>query len=75
MKVLVFVVLLFDVVTQIFSAEYKYQIKEFPALIDHFSYVDNRTFQLRYLINDTFLSDENSPILFYTGNEGIYWIT
>ncbi|CAO1439472.1 unnamed protein product [Diamesa hyperborea] len=70
MKVVVCIVLLFVLVTQISSAEFKYQIKEFPALIDHFSYVDNRTFQLRYLINDTYLSDENSPILFYTGNEG-----
>lgn len=72
MKVVVFVILVFALVTQTFSAEFKYQIKEFPALIDHFSFVNNKTFQLRYLINDTYLTDENSPILFYTGNEGIY---
>lgn len=71
MKVLLCFVLLSVIVTQICGAEFKYQIKEFPALIDHFSYVDNRTFQLRYLINDSYLSDENSPILFYTGNEGM----
>lgn len=47
-----------------------YQIKTFDTLLDHFNFVDNRTFSLRYLINNTYVGDEKSPILFYTGNEG-----
>ncbi len=44
--------------------------------IDHFSYANSKTFQLRYLIKDKFFNyDENSeeinfPIFFYCGNEG-----
>lgn len=49
---------------------YTYQIKTYETLLDHFNFVDNRTFSLRYLINNTFVGDEKSPILFYTGNEG-----
>ena len=49
---------------------YTYQTKTFETLLDHFNFVDNRTFSLRYLINNTFIQDERSPILFYTGNEG-----
>lgn len=54
-------------------AGFAYQTKTFEALVDHFSYVDNRTFSLRYLINNSYVgevSDRSSPILFYTGNEG-----
>lgn len=52
------------------DATYTYQIKTFETLLDHFNFVDNRTFSLRYLINNTFVADAKSPILFYTGNEG-----
>lgn len=63
------IVLLFG--TEVFCGqEYKYEIKQFDVLLDHFNYVDNRTFSLRYLINNTYVDDEKSPILFYTGNEG-----
>lgn len=37
--------------------------------IDHFSYSDNRTFNLRYLVNQTFWK-KGGPIFFYCGNEG-----
>ncbi|KAH7680249.1 prolyl carboxy peptidase-like protein, partial [Aphelenchoides avenae] len=37
--------------------------------VDHFSYTDSRTFQLRYLMNTTFYQP-GGPIFFYTGNEG-----
>jgi lysosomal Pro-X carboxypeptidase len=50
--------------------DYKYETKTFEVLLDHFNYVDNRTFSIRYLINSTYVDDEKSPILFYTGNEG-----
>lgn len=54
----------------IYGSTYSYQTKTFETLLDHFNFVDNRTFSLRYLINNTFIADEKSPILFYTGNEG-----
>lgn len=52
------------------SSTYKYQTKTFDVLLDHFNFVDNRTFSLRYLINNASEADSSSPILFYTGNEG-----
>lgn len=48
-----------------------YQTKYFEVLVDHFGFTANTTFKLRYLINDTFSSqNEKAPIFFYTGNEG-----
>lgn len=39
--------------------------------IDHFSFTNNATYKMRYLINDTYWDPENNaPIFFYTGNEG-----
>lgn len=52
------------------AGQYVYQTKTFEALLDHFSFVSNATFPLRYLINNSYVDDERSPILFYTGNEG-----
>uniref|UniRef100_U5ET05 Lysosomal Pro-X carboxypeptidase n=1 Tax=Corethrella appendiculata TaxID=1370023 RepID=U5ET05_9DIPT len=52
------------------SENYKYEIKFLDVPLDHFSYVNNTTFKLRYLINNTFAKDDTGPILFYTGNEG-----
>jgi len=37
--------------------------------VDHFSFANNDTFNMRYLINDTFWKP-GRPIFFYTGNEG-----
>lgn len=37
--------------------------------IDHFSYADHRTFELRYFINLDYYVP-GGPIFFYTGNEG-----
>lgn len=48
----------------------KYEIKTFDVLLDHFSFVQNKTFALRYLVNNTFSANDDSPIFFYTGNEG-----
>lgn len=71
MKALSFLVIAsFFVTTVICGSKYSYQTKTFDCLLDHFNFVDNRTFSLRYLINDTYKEDEKSPILFYTGNEG-----
>ncbi|XP_014479720.1 PREDICTED: lysosomal Pro-X carboxypeptidase isoform X2 [Dinoponera quadriceps] len=52
------------------DARYKYQIKTFDVRVDHFSFAIEDTFQLRYLINDTWGKEKNAPIFFYTGNEG-----
>ncbi|KPM05102.1 lysosomal Pro-X carboxypeptidase-like protein, partial [Sarcoptes scabiei] len=38
--------------------------------IDHFSYVNNETFQQRYIISDKYWNAISSPIFFYAGNEG-----
>lgn len=71
MKASSFLLILSGVLGAAFCATtYNYQVKTFPALLDHFNFVDNRTFSLRYLINNSFVADEKSPILFYTGNEG-----
>jgi lysosomal Pro-X carboxypeptidase len=52
------------------KCEFKYEIKTIETVLDHFTYIDNRTFSMRYLYNATFADDSKSPILFYTGNEG-----
>lgn len=49
---------------------FKYETKTIEILVDHFSFINNKTFSLRYLVNDSFVQDKKSPILFYTGNEG-----
>jgi len=50
---------------------YVYKTLYFDTLVDHFSFSSNATFKLRYFINDTYWSQKpNSPIFFYTGNEG-----
>jgi hypothetical protein len=39
--------------------------------VDHFSFANNATFRLRYLVNAThWRKHEGRPIFFYTGNEG-----
>lgn len=67
MRVLVALCIIF---TTSHAIDYKYETKTFDALLDHFSFVNNTTFKLRYLINETFVDNAESPILFYTGNEG-----
>lgn len=52
--------------SKIFSALRK-MIFLFWLLI--FSFANNETFKLKYLINDTYWKD-SGPIFFYTGNEG-----
>ncbi|XP_063241210.1 lysosomal Pro-X carboxypeptidase isoform X2 [Bacillus rossius redtenbacheri] len=38
--------------------------------VDHFSFTNNHSFKLKYLVNDTFWNHDGGPIFFYTGNEG-----
>lgn len=49
--------------------DYAYDEKEISVPLDHFSFANNYTFNLRYLISNKFANDL-SPIFFYTGNEG-----
>ncbi|XP_012260896.2 lysosomal Pro-X carboxypeptidase [Athalia rosae] len=50
--------------------KYHYEVKKFNVPVDHFSFTRNDTFKIRYLVNDTWQRGDNSPIFFYTGNEG-----
>ena len=68
MKALSFLVIVFVISSK--CSAFSHQTKYFDVLLDHFNFVDNRTFPLRYLVNDSFVRDDKSPILFYTGNEG-----
>ncbi|XP_013097399.2 lysosomal Pro-X carboxypeptidase [Stomoxys calcitrans] len=54
------------------QATYHYETKEFEVPLDHFNFVLNTSFKLRYLINDSYVDKQNvkSPLFFYTGNEG-----
>ncbi|XKL62403.1 hypothetical protein PGB90_002236 [Kerria lacca] len=52
------------------NCSYVYETKYIDVPLDHFSYNDNRTFSLKYLVNDSYWKIENGPIFFYTGNEG-----
>lgn len=38
--------------------------------VDHFSFTNNDTFRMKYLINDTYWNPKKGPIFFYAGNEG-----
>ena len=38
--------------------------------VDHFSFTNEDTYLMRYLVNDQFWDLDGGPILFYTGNEG-----
>ncbi|XP_030748658.1 lysosomal Pro-X carboxypeptidase [Sitophilus oryzae] len=49
--------------------EYGFDTKYIEVPLDHFSFTNNKTFKLRYLVNDSYYVD-NHPIFFYTGNEG-----
>ncbi|XP_064539391.1 lysosomal Pro-X carboxypeptidase [Drosophila montana] len=56
--------------------KFQYAIKEFSVPLDHFSFLSNESFNIRYLYNDSYVDKANtqSPIFFYTGNEGdIEW--
>ncbi|KAJ6637924.1 Lysosomal Pro-X carboxypeptidase [Pseudolycoriella hygida] len=53
------------------SIAFEYKKEKFAVPLDHFSFVSNETFSIRYLINETYSANNPSaPILFYTGNEG-----
>nr|AAP05884.1 similar to NM_066318 prolylcarboxypeptidase (angiotensinase C) in Homo sapiens [Schistosoma japonicum] len=51
------------------DSQFKYETKYFRTKIDHFSFVTDGEFEIKYLINNESFSS-GGPILFYTGNEG-----
>lgn len=51
------------------ESDYKWAEEWLEVPIDHFSFADEREFQLRYFINLTHYTS-GGPIFFYTGNEG-----
>ncbi|ALC38629.1 CG2493 [Drosophila busckii] len=56
--------------------KFQYAIKEFTVPLDHYSFLSNTSFNIRYLYNDSYVDKTNpdAPIFFYTGNEGdIEW--
>lgn len=50
-----------------------YETKHYTQKLDHFNFVNNKTFQQRYLVSSKRWK-RSGPIFFYTGNEGdITW--
>ena len=65
------------VLQSLFAAPITPEVKRFVTNLDHTTAggVDDRTFNIRYLINSKYYYADNStgldrPILFYAGNEG-----
>ncbi|XP_077498828.1 lysosomal Pro-X carboxypeptidase-like [Amblyomma americanum] len=56
--------------TQTSGLNLTYKIHTFDALIDHFTYNKNTTFQLRYAIADQYWNRKGGPIFFHTGHQG-----
>ncbi|TGZ71622.1 hypothetical protein CRM22_002534 [Opisthorchis felineus] len=50
-------------------SQYDYETRYFDVLLDHFTFVSDLTFKMKYLISTKFHVPDG-PILFYTGNEG-----
>ncbi|XP_067890018.1 lysosomal Pro-X carboxypeptidase isoform X1 [Heterodontus francisci] len=56
------------------TKQFDYETRYFEQKIDHFGFVEDATFEQRYLIADRYWNQNGGPILFYTGNEGdITW--
>lgn len=51
------------------AENYTYETKYITLPVDHFSFANNETFKLRYLIKKDYWKSDG-PIFFYTGNEG-----
>lgn len=50
----------------------EYTVNQFAVDIDHFTNNGvSPQYQMRYLVNDKNVGGDGSPILFYTGNEGV----
>ncbi|XP_073990696.1 lysosomal Pro-X carboxypeptidase [Rhodnius prolixus] len=67
--ILILTLVLFNCNWLVSSDVPRFVTKYADVALDHFNFVNNATFKLRYLVNDTFWN-EGGPIFFYTGNEG-----
>lgn len=47
----------------------KYTEHRFKTKVDHFSFHNNQTFEMRYLMADQYWDHDGGPIFIYTGNE------
>jgi hypothetical protein len=45
----------------------------FTSLIDHWVNYGNASYNMRYIIDNTYYNQTSGPILFYAGNEGDVW--
>lgn len=52
------------------TSGYNYTTNYITVPVDHFSYTNDDTFELKYLMNDTYWDVNKGPIFFYAGNEG-----
>ncbi|KAL4144176.1 hypothetical protein QTP88_006399 [Uroleucon formosanum] len=52
------------------TSGYNYTTNYITVSVNHFSYANNDTFKLKYLMNDKYWNVNKGPIFFYTGNEG-----
>lgn len=54
------------------NSSYRYSTAWYNQTLDHFTFTTDLKFRQKYLFNDTWWDKENNgPIFFYTGNEGI----
>merc|ERR1711924_46640 len=70
-------ILILSILQTLFAAPITPKTMKFETKLDHttFGGEDDRTFNIRYLVNDKYFNSENStyldrPIFFYAGNEG-----
>ncbi|KAH6941279.1 hypothetical protein HPB50_015468 [Hyalomma asiaticum] len=67
MALLLFTLAPFDAAAQLRNLNFT--LHNFTTKIDHFSYSNNGTFQMRFAIADQYWDERKGPIFFYTGNE------
>nr|XP_037289027.1 lysosomal Pro-X carboxypeptidase-like [Rhipicephalus microplus] len=51
------------------AKDISYKEQWFRTKVDHFAFHNNKTFKLRYLMNDEYWDRDGGPIFIYTGNE------
>ncbi|XP_039760397.1 lysosomal Pro-X carboxypeptidase [Pararge aegeria] len=69
-KITMLLIVLILSIFNLVNCEYQYETKLFKVPLDHFGYQRNESFNIRYLVNDSFWDIGSGPIFFYTGNEG-----
>ena len=47
----------------------EFSLREFTSKIDHFNKTDNRTFKMRYFVNNRFFNDDIGPMFLYLCGE------